>query len=86
MTVIAFLQVLGPSTHILTVCQPCVAVLAAVAIMREDSNRAQPRSMTLITGPIFMGMNLDRHLRAQIGLLCHLANGEDEKAEAIRAF
>ena len=33
-----------------------------------------------------MSMNLDRHVKAQIDLFCHLANGEDEKAVAIRAF
>jgi poly-beta-hydroxyalkanoate depolymerase len=31
-------------------------------------------------------MNLGRDLRAQIDLFCHFANGEDEKAEPIRAF
>jgi poly(3-hydroxybutyrate) depolymerase len=34
----------------------------------------------------FMSMNLDRHIKAQIDLFCHLANGDDEKAEAIQAF
>jgi len=33
-----------------------------------------------------MSMNLDRHIKAQIDLFCHLANGDDEKAEAIRSF
>ena len=133
--VITFLQVLGPGVHVVGVCQPCVAVLAAVAIMAEDSDPAQPRSMALMAGPIdarvnptevnrlatsrpidwfernligivplrypgalrrvypgfvqlaaFMSMNLDRHVKAQIDLFCHLANGEDEKAAAIRAF
>jgi len=132
---ITFLEVLGPGTHIVGVCQPCVAVLAAVAIMAEDSHPAQPRSMTLMAGPIdarinptevnrlatsrsitwfeqnligyvpfryagalrrvypgfvqlaaFMSMNLDRHIKAQIDLLCHLANGEEEKAATIRKF
>ncbi len=46
--VITFLQVLGPGTHVVGVCQPCVAVLAAVAIMAEDSDPAQPPSMTLM--------------------------------------
>jgi poly(3-hydroxybutyrate) depolymerase len=49
---ITFLQVLGPGVHVVGVCQPCVAVLAAVAIMAEDSDPAQPRSMTLMAGPI----------------------------------
>jgi poly(3-hydroxybutyrate) depolymerase len=49
---ITFLQVLGPGVHVVGVCQPCVAVLAAVAIMAEDSDPAQPRSMMLMAGPI----------------------------------
>jgi poly(3-hydroxybutyrate) depolymerase len=133
--VITFLQVLGPGTHVIGVCQPCVAVLAAVAIMAEDGDPAQPRSMTLMAGPIdtrinptevnrlatsrsiewfernligivplrysgalrhvypgfvqlaaFMSMNLQRHIKAQLDLFCHLANGEDAQAAAIRAF
>ncbi len=36
----------------LAVCQPCVPTLAAVAIMAEDGNPAQPRTMTLMGGPI----------------------------------
>jgi poly(3-hydroxybutyrate) depolymerase len=49
---ITFIEVLGPGTHVVGVCQPCVAVLAAVAIMAEASHPAQPRSMTLMAGPI----------------------------------
>jgi poly(3-hydroxybutyrate) depolymerase len=133
--VITFLEVLGPGTHIVGVCQPCVAVLAAVAIMAEDQHPAQPPSMTLMAGPIdcrinptevnrlatsrpigwfertlidvvppryagawrrvypgfsqlaaFMAMNFDRHVKAQLDLFCHLADGEKEKAAAIRKF
>jgi poly(3-hydroxybutyrate) depolymerase len=133
--VITFLQVLGPGNHVIGVCQPCVAVLAAVAVMAEDSDPAQPRSMTLMAGPIdtrinptevnrlatsrsiewfernligvvplryagalrrvypgfmqlaaFMSMNLQRHVKAQIDLFCHLANGEAAQAAAIRVF
>ncbi|MEI9900235.1 MAG: hypothetical protein WDN31_09040 [Hyphomicrobium sp.] len=36
----------------MAVCQPCVQALAAAAIMAEDDNPAQPRSMTLMAGPI----------------------------------
>lgn len=50
--VIAFLGKLGPGAHVLAVCQPCVQTLAAVAIMAEDNHPAQPRSMTLMGGPI----------------------------------
>jgi poly(3-hydroxybutyrate) depolymerase len=50
--VIEFLQVLGPRSHVLAVCQPCVPVLAAVALLAEDRNIAQPASMTLVAGPV----------------------------------
>jgi polyhydroxyalkanoate depolymerase len=54
---ITFIEVLGPGTHVVGVCQPCVAVLAAVAIMAEDAHPAQPRSMTLMAGPIDARVN-----------------------------
>ena len=50
--VVDFLQVLGPRAHVLAVCQPCVPVLAAVALMAEERNIAQPASTTLIAGPV----------------------------------
>ena len=50
--VIHFLEVIGEGGHILAVCQPCVAALAAVALMAEDGNPAQPRSMILMAGPV----------------------------------
>ena len=50
--VIRFLEVLGADAHVVAVCQPCVAVLTAVAVMAEARHRAQPRSMTLMAGPI----------------------------------
>ena len=49
---IGFLEYLGPGCHVLAVCQPCVPTLAAVALMAEDKNPAQPLSMTLMGGPI----------------------------------
>jgi poly(3-hydroxybutyrate) depolymerase len=133
--VITFLEIIGPGAHIVAVCQPCVAVLAAVALMAEDDHPATPRSMTLMAGPIdtrinptevnrlamsrpidwfanhlidvvpprhagawrrvypgftqlaaFMSMNLNRHVKAQLDLFCHLANGDEAKAAAIRTF
>ncbi|HEY2528271.1 MAG TPA: polyhydroxyalkanoate depolymerase [Xanthobacteraceae bacterium] len=133
--VMIFLAAIGPGAHVVAVCQPCVAVLAAAAIMAEDDHPATPRSMTLMAGPIdtrinptavnhlatsrplswfehnlidvvppryngawrrvypgftqlaaFISMNPDRHLKAQLELFCHLANGEAEKAAAIRGF
>jgi poly(3-hydroxybutyrate) depolymerase len=54
---IKFLEVLGPNTHMVAVCQPCVAALAATAIMAEDDNPAQPRSLTLMAGPVDCRIN-----------------------------
>jgi polyhydroxyalkanoate depolymerase len=50
--VVDFLQVLGPRSHVMAVCQPCVPVLAAVAVLAEDRNLARPSSMTLVAGPV----------------------------------
>jgi poly(3-hydroxybutyrate) depolymerase len=55
--VIRFLEVIGPGGHVLAVCQPCVQVLAAVAVMAETNNPAAPRSMTLMAGPIDTRIN-----------------------------
>jgi poly(3-hydroxybutyrate) depolymerase len=55
--VIGFLEALGPGTHVVAVCQPAVAVLAAVAIMAAGGNPAQPPSMTLMAGPIDTRIN-----------------------------
>ncbi|MDK9695487.1 MAG: polyhydroxyalkanoate depolymerase [Siculibacillus sp.] len=56
-TLITFLQVMGPGTHVVAVCQPCVQVLAAAAVMAEADDPAQPRSMTLMAGPIDTRIN-----------------------------
>ena len=54
---IRFMGELGPDGHMIAVCQPCVAALAATAIMAEDDNPAQPRSLTLIAGPVDCRIN-----------------------------
>jgi polyhydroxyalkanoate depolymerase len=54
---IEFFEVLGRDCHVVAVCQPSVAVLAAVAVMAESDNQSQPRSMTLIAGPIDTRIN-----------------------------
>ncbi|MFC5521648.1 polyhydroxyalkanoate depolymerase [Polaromonas jejuensis] len=54
---IRFIQAVGPDTHVIAVCQPCVAVLAATAIMAEDDDPAQPRSLTLMAGPVDCRVN-----------------------------
>jgi poly(3-hydroxybutyrate) depolymerase len=50
--IIRFLEMMGPGSHVLAVCQPAPATLAAVALMAEDRNRATPASMTLMAGPV----------------------------------
>lgn len=54
---IKFLEATGPGTHLVAVCQPCVQALAAAALMAEDDNPAQPRSLTLMAGPIDCRVN-----------------------------
>ena len=55
--VIRFLEAMGPPAHVVAVCQPCVQVLAAAAVMAQTNNPAQPRSMTLMAGPIDARIN-----------------------------
>lgn len=55
--VITFLEILGPGAHVVAVCQPCVQALAAAALMAQDNHPAQPRSMTLMAGPIDTRVN-----------------------------
>ncbi len=50
--VIEFIRVLGPDTHVVAVCQPTVAALAATAIMAAARDPLQPASLTLMAGPI----------------------------------
>ena len=57
---IKFLEVMGPGAHLLAVCQPCVAALVATAVMAQAGNPAQPRSMTLMAGPIDTRVNPTR--------------------------
>lgn len=54
---IKFMEVIGPGAHLLAVCQPCVAALVATAVMAEDGHPAQPRSLTLMAGPIDTRVN-----------------------------
>jgi len=54
---IRFLEAMGPGVHIVAVCQPCVAALVAAAVMAQAGNPAQPRSMTLMAGPIDTRVN-----------------------------
>jgi poly(3-hydroxybutyrate) depolymerase len=54
---IRFLEKMGPGAHMVAVCQPCVAALVAAAVMAQGDNPAQPRSMTLMAGPIDTRVN-----------------------------
>jgi polyhydroxyalkanoate depolymerase len=54
---IRFIEIIGPGAHVVAVCQPCVATLAAAAVMAQQGNAAQPRSMTLMAGPIDCRVN-----------------------------
>jgi poly(3-hydroxybutyrate) depolymerase len=47
-----FMRELGPDTHVIAVCQPAPLTLAATAYLAEQDPDAQPRSLTLIGGPI----------------------------------
>lgn len=58
--VIRFLEAIGPGAHVLAVCQPCVQVLAAAALMAQGDNPAVPRSMTLMAGPVDTRVNPTR--------------------------
>ena len=49
---IQFQRILGPGAHMVAVCQPTVAALAATALMAEGRDPAQPRSLTLMAGPL----------------------------------
>ena len=50
--IIAFCRYLGPDVHVIAVCQPSVPVLAAASLMAEAKDPRQPRSLTLMGGPI----------------------------------
>ena len=54
---IRFIEAIGPGAHIVAVCQPCVAALVAASVMAQDDNPAQPRSMSLMAGPIDTRVN-----------------------------
>lgn len=47
-----FMKELGPDIHVIAVCQPAPLTLAATAYLAAEEPEAQPRSLTLIGGPI----------------------------------
>lgn len=55
--VLAAMRHLGPDHHAMAVCQPAPLVLAAVAVLAAVDDPAQPRSVTLMAGPIDTRVN-----------------------------
>ena len=55
--VISFLEFMGPGSHLMAVCQPCPASLAAASVMAAAGNPAQPRSLVLMAGPVDTRVN-----------------------------
>ncbi|MDF2140254.1 polyhydroxyalkanoate depolymerase [Paenirhodobacter sp. CAU 1674] len=47
-----FMRHLGPDLNVIAVCQPAPLTLAATAYLAEEDPAAQPRTLTLIGGPI----------------------------------
>ncbi len=47
-----FIKFLGHTTHVIAVCQPSPLALAAVARLAVEDPASQPRSLTLIGGPV----------------------------------
>jgi len=54
---IRWLGVLGPGSHLLAVCQPCVQALSATAVMSDAGDPNVPRTLTLMAGPIDTRIN-----------------------------
>ena len=46
------MKALGPDTHVIAVCQPAPLALAATAQLAAENPKAQPRTLTLIGGPV----------------------------------
>lgn len=52
-----FMRAVGPGVNVVAVCQPCVAALAATALLAEDGDAATPRTLTLMAGPVDCRVN-----------------------------
>ncbi len=55
--IIEFIQFLGPNTHVIAVCQPCVPALVANAVMSMTGDHCTPKTLTLMGGPIDARIN-----------------------------
>ena len=49
---VEFMRALGPDIHVIAICQPAPLTLAATAYLAGEDPAAQPRSLTLIGGPV----------------------------------
>ena len=47
-----FIRLLAPDLHVISVCQPTVPVLAAIALMASQHDDKLPKTMTMMGGPI----------------------------------
>jgi poly(3-hydroxybutyrate) depolymerase len=47
-----FIGLLSPDVNVISVCQPTVPVLCAIALLAEDRAGPQPRTMVMMGGPI----------------------------------
>src|SRR5690349_12421344 len=50
--ILRFIRLLGPGIHVVAVCQPSVAVLAATSLLAASQDTCQPETMILMGGPI----------------------------------
>jgi poly(3-hydroxybutyrate) depolymerase len=55
--VISFLEFMGPGSHLMAVCQPCPASLAAASVMAATDNPCQPKSLVMMAGPVDTRVN-----------------------------
>jgi poly(3-hydroxybutyrate) depolymerase len=49
---VEFMRKLGPDFHVIAVCQPAPLTIAAVSLLAQWDDPAQPKTMTLMGGPI----------------------------------
>jgi poly(3-hydroxybutyrate) depolymerase len=50
--VVQFMKHLGEDTHVIAVCQPVPLTLVATAMLADDESTPNPRTLTLIGGPV----------------------------------
>ena len=79
---IGFLEAIGPGAHVIAVCQPCVAALVAASVMAQAGNPAQPRSITLMAGPIDTRVTPDQGQRAREIKVDRLVRAQPDCARA----